>query len=101
MPSDGTPNMTSQADEPSGATALPCPTPGSILEQVLRLARARPQPPTVPQITQTATPPDYSAWLSQRLGKTSASTKTGTLISMSFAENLDVITRQDDDTPCK
>jgi hypothetical protein len=61
MPSDGTPRATSRADEPSGATAPPCPTLGSAFGQVLRLAQARPQPPTTPQIPQTATLPDCSA----------------------------------------
>jgi hypothetical protein len=42
-PSDGTLNMTSRADEPSGATAPPRSTPGSALRQVLHLTRARPR----------------------------------------------------------
>jgi hypothetical protein len=67
-PSDGTPNATSRADEPSGTTALPRLTSGSVLGQVLHVARAR---------------------------------QIGTLISMSVVGNLNVITRHDDDAPCK
>jgi hypothetical protein len=103
-PFDGTLNMTSRADEPSGATAPPRPTPGSALRQVLHLTRARPRPPTAPQIPQTATPPDCSA---RRETARLASwedfciNQTWTLILMTAEGNLDVITCQDDDAPRK
>jgi hypothetical protein len=101
-PSDGTPNTTSLADGSLGATPLPCLTPSSALEQVLRLARAR--PPTTPRIPQTATPPYCSARReTARLAPREdfCINQAGTLISMSAAGNLDIITRQDDDTPLK
>jgi hypothetical protein len=100
MPSDGTPNTTSRAGEPSGATSPPRPTSSSALERVLRLARVRPRPPTTQRIPQTATPPDYSA----RRGTAREDFRihqAGALISMSAIGNLDVITRQDDDAPRK
>jgi hypothetical protein len=89
---------------PSGANAPPRPTLGSTLRQVLRLTRARPRPPTTPRIPQTATSPDCSArremaWLAPR--EDFYINQTGTLISMSAAGNLDVITCQDDDVPRK
>ena len=101
-PSDGTPNTTSLADGSLGATPLPCLTPSSALEQVLRLARAR--PPTTPRIPQTATPPDCSARReTARLAPREdfCINQAGALISMSAAENLNVITCQGDDTPRK
>jgi hypothetical protein len=60
-PSDGTPNTTGQADEPSSKTTPHCPTLGSALRQVLCLARAQPRPLTVSRIPQTATLPGCSA----------------------------------------
>jgi hypothetical protein len=103
-PSDGMPNTSSRAGEPSGATSPPRPMSSLALERVLRLARARPRPPTTPQIPQVATPPDCSA----RRGTARLTPRedfhinqAGALISKSAAGNLDVITRQDDDTPRK
>jgi hypothetical protein len=43
-PSDGTPNMTSRADRPSGATSPPRLTPGPAFGQFLHLARRQAQP---------------------------------------------------------
>jgi hypothetical protein len=95
-------------DKPSGRAFGPnlsaSPTLGPVLERVLCLTRARPRPSTTLRIPQTATPPDYSprqgtARLTPR--EDFYVNQAGALISMSAAENLNVITCQGDDTPRK
>jgi hypothetical protein len=84
-------NTTSRADGSSGATSLPRPTPSLALEQVLCLTRARPRPPSMSRIPQTATPSDCSTRRETAPRKDFYINQAGALISMSDEGNLDVI----------
>jgi hypothetical protein len=86
--------------QPAGITCPSRLTPSPTFGWFLCLARARPQPPTTPWISQTATPPDCGA----RHGTARLMpqedfrlNQAWALISISVAGNLDVIPCQDAD----
>jgi hypothetical protein len=65
-----------EAESSPRAQSPPCPTLGPTFGRFLRLARARPRPPTPPRITWEATPPavaHVTGGLVRRLRKTSGS----------------------------